>query len=122
VGSQLAKAGARASILVHSGKQRARETAELLGPSIGARERTQRNSGIDPNDATEPFAREVERWTADAMVVGHLPFMSRLVSRLVAGDEETSTVGFHAGTAVCLEREGAGTWSIAWVIHPDAKS
>lgn len=122
VGAQLAKAGARASILLHSGRQRARETAELLGPSIGARERTQRDSGIDANDATEPFAREVEQWAADAMVVGHLPFMGKLVSRLVAGDEEASTVGFHAGTAVCLEREGAGPWSIAWVIHPETRS
>jgi phosphohistidine phosphatase len=118
VATRLAQAGVRASIALHSGKRRARETAELLGPSIGLQEPLRQLPGLDPLDAVEPFASELDRWTADTMVVGHLPFMGRLVSRLVTGDEEASAVDFRAGTAVCLEREGAGRWSITWVIHP----
>jgi phosphohistidine phosphatase SixA len=53
------------------------------------------------------------------MVVGHLPFMAGLASRLLRGDEEASTVDFRAGTAACLERESSGAWSLAWLIHPD---
>lgn len=120
VATRLAKAGARASVALHSGKLRARQTAQLLGPSLGLQQPMQQVPGLNPSDPVEPFASEVDRWTADTLVVGHLPFMSRLVSRLVAGDAEAPVLGFGAGTAVCLEREAAGSWSIAWVIHPES--
>ena len=120
VAARFAQGGVAASVLLHSGKKRAQETAELLGAAIALRSPMQRVAGIDPSDATEAFAREVEQWTEDAVVVGHLPFMSRLVSRLLARDEGASPVHFHTGTAVCLEREGSGSWKLAWVIHPSS--
>jgi phosphohistidine phosphatase len=119
VATGLAKAGARASVALHSGRQRARETAELIGPSIGLQESVRQVPGLEPHSAVEPFASEAGRWAADTLVVGHLPFMSKLVSRLAVGDEEASVVGFRTGTAVCLERDGAGRWSITRVIHPE---
>lgn len=118
VAARFAQAGVTASVLLHSGKKRAQETAELLGAAIALRSPMRRVADIDPLDSTEPFAREVEQWTEDAVVVGHLPFMGSLAARLLAGDEEASPVEFHTGTAVCLEREGAGSWKLAWVIHP----
>jgi phosphohistidine phosphatase len=53
------------------------------------------------------------------MVVSHLPFMGKLASRLVAGDEAASVVMFTPGTVICLERGEQGSWSIAWMIRPE---
>ncbi len=62
------------------------------------------------------------------MVVGHLPFMGRLVSHLVAGSEDADVVAFQPGTVACLERadgedaedgeDGEGDWAVAWMVWP----
>ena len=52
------------------------------------------------------------------MLVGHLPFLSKLASRLVTGSEDTAVVSFRAGTAVCLERSEEGQWQVAAVVPP----
>ena len=115
----LARAGVRASVILHSGKQRAAQTAELLAASVGAGEPPQTVAGIAPLDPTAQFAARADQWTADTVVVGHLPFMGKLVSRLITGNEAMPIVAFRPGTAVCLEREEGGCWSIAWMIGPD---
>ena len=83
----LAKAGIRVSVILHSGKKRAEQTAELLAASVGVGEHLEKVSGIDPLDPTSEFAGIVNEWTADTMVVGHLPFMAGLVSGLIVQDE-----------------------------------
>ena len=117
--SFLGRAGVRVSTILHSGKKRTEETAELLAASVGTVEHPDDISGIAPLDPVPEFARTVNGWTSDTMVVGHLPFMGRLVSHLVAGDEAVSTVAFRPGTVLCLEREESGGWSIAWMIRPE---
>jgi phosphohistidine phosphatase len=51
--------------------------------------------------------------------VGHLPFLSRLASRLLAGDEDADVVSFRKGGVVCLQRGETGRWSVAWMVVPD---
>ncbi len=57
------------------------------------------------------------------MVVGHLPFMGRLVSHLVAGSEKANVAAFQPGTVACLERAGGdedgGGWALAWMVRPE---
>ena len=76
-------------------------------------------AGINPVDPTDHLVQAVGEWTDDTMVVGHLPFMGKLASRLVTGDEAASVVMFTPGTVVCLERGEQGSWSIAWMIRPE---
>ncbi len=107
------------SRVIHSGKLRARQTAELIASVLSPDAPVEAHAGLDPNDPTEPFAHEVSGWTQDALVVGHLPFMGRLVARLVTGEEEASVVTFQPGSVVCLERAEAGDWSVAWMLRPE---
>ena len=116
--SFLDQAGVRVTHVLHSGKKRAEETAELLAASVGGA-RPEKIPGIDPLDPTPEFAQTVNAWTADTMVVGHLPFMGKLVSYLVSGDETATTVTFRPGAVVCLERSEDGPWSIVWMICPE---
>jgi phosphohistidine phosphatase len=118
IASFLGTAGIRVATVLHSGKRRAEQTAELLAAAVGAGARLGKVSGIDPLDPTEEFARMVNDRTEDMMVVGHLPFMAKLVSRLIVGDEAASTVAFQPGAIVCLERTEEGDWSVAWMLRP----
>ncbi len=113
----LKQAGIRVPRVVHSGKTRARQTAEILALAAGSR--VEARSGIDPLDPAEPIAKEVDSWTEDRMLVGHLPLMGKLASRLVTGREEPSAVVFQPGTVVCLEGTEAGDWTLAWVVPPE---
>jgi phosphohistidine phosphatase len=119
VAAFLARAGVRVSAIRHSGKKRAEQTAELLAAAVGGGARAARVSGIDPLDPVADFAQTADEWTQDTMVVGHLPFVGKLVSQLVVGDEAASTVSFRPGSVVCLEREPEGGWSVAWMIRPE---
>ena len=118
VAAFLAAAGIRVSTLVHSGKKRAEETANLLAQAIGPGQHPARVDGIDPMDPVDAFSASVDQYTADTMVVGHLPFMGRLVSHLVSANEATATVLFQPGAVVCLERVDRAHWCIAWMIRP----
>lgn len=51
-------------------------------------------------------------------MVGHLPFLDRLASRLVAGDASAGAVRFTNSGIVCLGRE-AGSWSLVWAVTPE---
>lgn len=111
--SFLAQSGVRMERVFHSGKARAVETAAILYPEVDA----EAMEGIAPNDATDKLMQAVQKWDEDVIVVGHLPFMNRMVSRLVAGTEETGVVAFEPGCVVCLGQTENG-WSIEWMTPP----
>ena len=103
----------------HSGKTRARQTAELLAAAVGTGARVEARPGIDPLDPVDAFAAEVQGWEEDALVAGHQPFMGKLVTRLVRGVTEPEVVRFDPGTAACLERAVDGRWTVQWMLRPE---
>jgi phosphohistidine phosphatase len=115
----LANAGTSAVRVAHSGKLRAQQTAELLAAALAPAAVPESMTGLNPKDPVEPVAQRVAGWTSDTMLVGHLPFMGKLVARLVAGDERGATAAFVPGTVVCLERGEAGCWAIMWMVRPE---
>jgi phosphohistidine phosphatase SixA len=54
------------------------------------------------------------------MIVGHLPFLGKLVALLVTGSEENEIVEYQVGSIVCIERRDDGKWKVAWMITPAA--
>ena len=119
VASQLGDAGIRVTRLWHSGKLRAARTAALLAKTVLSGRSVETIKGISPNDPVDEFASDADVWDEDTLVVGHLPFMSRLVSLLTLGDAEQELVQFTPGSVVCLERQEGHRWVIAWMIRPD---
>lgn len=114
----LQKADIQISRVIHSGKKRAQQTADLLASAISPRKTAQKVSGLSPNDPVEEFATKASQWQEDTLVVGHLPFLARLVDHLVARGQE-QVVSFRHGTVVCLERIDPQGWTIAWMIRPE---
>lgn len=107
------------SRVLHSGKARARQTAETLARYIDSELSVEVFSSINPNDPVEAFAQLVDDWSEDLLVVGHLPFMSKLVSLLLTGSTEEAIVSYSPGSIVCLESTGEGDWQMLWMVRAE---
>jgi phosphohistidine phosphatase len=125
VAARAASLGLQFGQLYHSGILRARQTAEILARHLGAEDRVASRAGLEPLDPVEPVARWLLEATASGddpaiALVGHLPFLDRLASRLVAGDEAAQAVAFQMGGLVKLvaKQERAG-FAVAWLLAPE---
>jgi phosphohistidine phosphatase len=104
--------------VLHSGKARARETAEVLAAALAPGYAPEAVAGMKPNDSARDFAATVAAFSGDVLLAGHQPFLGRLVSYLLLGREDLSPVGFVPGTFVSLERVEPPGWQIACAIPP----
>ena len=101
-----------------SGKKRATQTAEIMASAVTSKRGVVRRSGMDPMDPVVPLVEKLSSLEEDYMLVGHLPFLSILASRLILGREEQDVVGFRAAAVVCLEKDPNGQWVVGWMVFP----
>lgn len=106
--------------IFHSGILRAKQTAEILGKHNGFnfQGEIKFKQGLEPNDPVDTIAYELNQENQDTVLVGHLPFMSKLVSKLIVQDENKPIVSYQPGSIVCLERTREGIWVIVWMLPP----
>jgi phosphohistidine phosphatase len=109
--------GVEVTEIRHSGKRRAEQTASIFAEHLSPRKGVTATSGLNPMDDVRRVADELREHSGSLMLVGHLPFMSRLTGLLVAGDPECEVVRFRNAGVVCL-REYEGHWSVDWVVVP----
>ena len=112
--------GATAGRIVHSGKLRARQTADIFAEAFGADTKLEvMATGLSPKDSPVYLAEAIADWRDDTLVVAHQPFLSRFVSRVLLGAESPVVVEFTPGTAVALTRRPAtGALALSWVLPP----
>lgn len=106
--------------VVHSGKKRAEQTAAIFHAALSVRQPVEVIPGINPLDDVKSFGATV-RSEDNVMVVGHMPFMQRLVSFLTAGSARIRVYQFQNSGIVCLdmcETEGEIDWFIKWTLNP----
>ncbi len=115
----LARRGAMVARAVHSGKTRARQTAELLCARLAPGIEPEQMEGMAPKDPSDALVRRLNETTVELLAAGHQPFMGRCVSRLLTGSEEGMAVGLRPGSIVCLDRDEDGGWSLAWMLRPE---
>ena len=122
VASRALAAGVRIDLCVHSDKVRAKQTARILADAIGAD--VQSRAGLNPSDHVQLIADwllEQAQISPDGAiaVVGHLPFLDRLTSLLVAGDEGAHVVRFqNAGLVRLVPKQAALGYAVAWILSP----
>lgn len=105
--------------VIHSGKLRAKQTAECLASAIAPSVELITSDDIDPNDAPNAFDMTGECQGQDTLIVGHLPFMAKLMSHLLVGDENHLITAFQPGSMVCLQSDEHNHWQICWMIRPE---
>ena len=108
--------GLAAREILHSGRLRARQTAEALAGALSLPLR--QVPDIDPLSPVGPFARKCEEWTEGRIIVGHMPFLGRLASLLLADREDPPAVAFQSGGMVCLEQQAPRGWCLLWTCFP----
>ena len=116
---QLAAANIKVARAWHSGKLRAEQTAVQLAKKMLPGGKLEQVDGIAPRDPVEEFAADIDVWQEDTLVVGHLPFMGRLVAQLLTGDPGHDCVQFRPGSIVCLERTSPDHWVLLWMLRPE---
>jgi phosphohistidine phosphatase len=107
------------SLIQHSGKARAEETAHIFATHLRAATGPSHTTGLDPEDDPAGTANFLKVYTDDILIVGHLPHLERLTSLLLTGSTDCRPVRFPNGAVVCLEKEDDGTWSLVWAIVPE---
>ena len=69
--------------ILHSGKTRASQTAELLAVGLQGSQSIEAVSNLNPNDPVEEWIPRADSWNEDTLLVGHMPFMGNYASRLI---------------------------------------
>ena len=108
----------RVTRILHSGKLRAKQTAEKLSEVVHSSEGVEETDGLAPLDDATKWGDRSKEQTDDVMLVGHLPHLSKLAGLLLAGDPNRAVIDFKMGGVVCLERNEEGNWAIGWMIIP----
>ena len=106
----------------HSGKERARQTAEIIAGHLRPVEGIRQVAGLAPNDGVGPMRERLQSEESDLMIVGHLPYLSRLLSVLLGVHQDRTLVAFQMGGIVHLERDDNGEWRLRWILTPQLLS
>lgn len=111
--------GIQVTDINHSGKTRARMTAEIFASELAPKNGIHVIDGVAPLDDVDVFANTINT-SENRMIIGHLPFMERLVSYLITGSQETPVFKFQNGGIVCLDRyPETESWIIKWSLMPN---
>lgn len=117
VGSFLEAAGIRIPLVWHSGKTRARETAEILASHVQAA--SKEHKGLNPDEEFDAIVSAINETDHDLAICGHLPHLALLAAELLRTKGKAAPVQFQRGGIVALHRGDDRTWQIEWMIVPD---
>ena len=106
-------------IIWHSGKTRAMQTAKIFHAAVQTMKPLQVRKGLSPNDDPAAILDDIDAMKNDLMIVGHLPFLSRLAGLLLSGRADNEPIAFQKAGIVCLGRSEQNTWQLCWMLTPD---
>jgi phosphohistidine phosphatase len=118
MGELLSKIEIPISQILHSGKSRAQQTANILALGIQQKPEVEFHEGLAPQDDPRQLADILDKNSEDIMIVGHLPHLQRLTSLLLTEEPEQNLVTFQNSGIVCLERNMDHSWTLRWAITP----
>lgn len=105
--------------LWHSTKKRAIQSAEVLAEAVKINKEKVEREGLAPNDDIKAIKDEIVSAQHDIMIVGHMPFVGKLASLLLTGNESADTVDFRQGGILALNSSEPNQWQIEWMIIPE---
>jgi phosphohistidine phosphatase len=118
VATWAARHGLKVDQIRHSGKLRAEQTAAIFADKLCPGGGVSVQPGMAPNDDVRPVADAIAACSGSIMLVGHLPFLSRLASLLLIEDSQRPLIQVTNGGLVGLVRD-ADRWTLTCVVPPD---
>ena len=119
VASYAAKIGVKVERILHSGKLRAQQTAEIMAKHLKPPKGVEKTDELEPLADPKVWAERLKKVEENLMLVGHLPHLSRLTSLLLTDREDVEPIAFRMGGIVCLEKDERGKWRVQWIIRPE---
>ena len=106
--------------VLHSSKLRTKQTAEILALALPIEKITECDTLLSENMDVMPLVDMVETWDSDTLLVGHMPFIPRLIAALCQVDAQEVMAQFSTGTMVCLEQgDEDDCWQLQWLQSPE---
>ena len=112
-----AERGTRPEVIWHSGKLRAKQTAEAYLRRCNPLATFSAARGLQPTDPTNWIAESIAGDTKALMLVGHFPHLPRLLARLSTGNADADPVDFPLNGIVALDDDD-GRWKERWRLTP----
>ena len=109
----------RVGQILHSGKTRAMETAEILRPLLESGGDIHERQGLAPNDPPADFLQQLESTEKHMLIAGHMPFVARAVSLALTGEPDSQLVEFSPGSVAGIRRVDGDAWHLFLFVRPD---
>jgi phosphohistidine phosphatase len=113
VAATAAANGAKPSVIWHSGKLRAKQTAEAFWRICNPLADLSATRGLQPDDPPHWMSDRLRSETRDILIAGHFPYLPRLLALLVTGGEAGVVFPEHGVVALITDDEGE-TWREVW--------
>lgn len=111
--ARVAALGARPDVVWHSGKLRARQTAEHYWRACNALAECSATRDVQPDDPPGWLADRLRGEPRSVMIVGHYPHLPRLVATLLGRE---AAMPIHGAVALQTNDDGE-TWTEAWRVE-----
>jgi len=115
--AEAAKRGARPVVVWHSGKLRAKQTAQEFWRACNALAEFSVTKDLQPDDPPQWMRDRLRAEPRDVLLAGHFPHLPRLLSLLVSGGEAGASFPLHGVVALVTDDEGE-TWREVWRMSP----
>jgi phosphohistidine phosphatase len=116
--AEAVRRGANPAVVWHSGKLRARQTAEALWRACNPFAEFSAARDLQPSDPIVPMRDRLRGETRDLLIAGHFPHLPRLLASLVSGRDEPADFPAHGLVALSTADLGQ-TWVELWRAAPD---
>ena len=105
--------GTKPDAVWHSGKLRARQTAELFWKACNPLAAFSAQHGLQPDDPPRWMRDQLVGETRSILIAGHMPHLPRLLAALLGKREESAVIAFPQHGCVALEADG-DHWRELW--------
>jgi phosphohistidine phosphatase len=115
VAARAAALGARPHVVWHSGKLRAKQTAQECWRACNALAEFSASRDLQPDDPAQWMRDRLRGETRDILIAGHFTHLPRLLSLLVSGGDAGVDFPVNGMVALVTDDEGV-TWRELWRI------
>ena len=112
--------GVKPDVVWHSGKLRARQTAELFWRACNPLASFSAERGLQPDDPPRWIRDRLTAETRSIVIAGHMPNLARLLASLLSEHQEPTPVALPQHGCIALEADGDG-WKEIWRLDGDVR-
>ena len=111
--ARAAALGAKPVVVWHSGKLRAKQTAEAFWRACNALAEFAATKDLQPDDPPQWMRDRLRMEGRDILIAGHFPYLPRMLALLISGGEAGATFPQH-GVVALETRDDGETWQEKW--------